>query len=146
MRAVVWHGKEDVRVDDVPDPVLQEPTDAIVRITSTAICGSDLHLYRVLGPVMKEGDVIGHEPMGIVEEVGSEVRNIAPGDRVVIPFNISCGSCFMCERGLYSQCETTQSRRWRKGAALFGYTHVYGGVPGGQAEYLRVPMAHFGPI
>ena len=146
MKAVVWHGKEDVRVDDVPDPVLQEPTDAIVRITSTAICGSDLHLYRVLGPVMKEGDVIGHEPMGIVEEVGSEVRNIVPGDRVVVPFNISCGSCFMCERGLYSQCETTQNRRWNKGASLFGYTHLYGAVPGGQAEYLRVPQAHFGPI
>jgi threonine dehydrogenase-like Zn-dependent dehydrogenase len=95
---------------------------------------------------MKEGDIVGHESMGIVEEAGAEVKHVKPGDRVVIPFNIACGACFMCERGLHSQCETTQSRRWRKGAALFGYTHVYGGVPGGQADYLRVPMAHFGPI
>jgi threonine dehydrogenase-like Zn-dependent dehydrogenase len=146
MRAVVWHGKEDVRVDTVPDPELREPTDAIVRITSTAICGSDLHLYSKLAPVMREGDIIGHEPMGIVEQVGSEVKQITPGDRVVIPFNISCGSCWMCERRLYSQCEATQNYKAKKGASLFGYTHLYGGVPGGQAEYLRVPMAHFGPI
>ena len=146
MKAVVWHGKADVRVDDVPDPRIQEPTDAIVRITSTAICGSDLHLYSKLGLILKEGDILGHEPMGIVEEVGPEVRHLAPGDRVVIPFNISCGSCWMCERGLQSQCETTQNRRFKKGASLFGYTHLYGAVPGGQAEYLRVPMAHFGPI
>jgi threonine dehydrogenase-like Zn-dependent dehydrogenase len=135
-----------VRVDTVPDPSLQEPTDAIVRITSTAICGSDLHLYKVLGPFLREGDVLGHEPMGIVEEVGAEVTNIAPGDRVVVPFNVSCGSCFMCERGLQSQCETTQNRDTKKGASLLGYTHLYGAVPGGQAEYLRVPMAHYGPI
>jgi threonine dehydrogenase-like Zn-dependent dehydrogenase len=146
VRAVVWHGKEDVRVDTVPDPELREPTDAIVRITSTAICGSDLHLYSKLGPALKEGDIIGHEPMGIVEEVGADVTQIARGDRVVIPFNIACGSCFMCERGLQSQCETTQNRQWHKGASLFGYTHLYGGVPGGQAEYLRVPLAHYGPI
>jgi threonine dehydrogenase-like Zn-dependent dehydrogenase len=146
VKAVVWHGKEDVRVESVPDPDLRRPTDAIVRITSTAICGSDLHLYSKLGLAMKEGDVIGHEPMGVVEEVGSEVKQIQPGDRVVIPFNIACGSCYMCERGLQSQCETTQSRKWRKGAALFGYTHLYGGVPGGQAEYLRVPFANYGPI
>jgi threonine dehydrogenase-like Zn-dependent dehydrogenase len=146
MKAVVWHGKEDVRVEDAPDPRIEEPTDAIVRITSTAICGSDLHLYAKLGPVMKEGDIIGHEPMGGVEEVGAAVKQIAPGDRVVIPFNIACGSCFMCERGLHSQCETTQNRDTNKGASLLGYTHLYGGVPGGQAEYLRVPMAHFGPI
>ncbi|HEX2051273.1 MAG TPA: alcohol dehydrogenase catalytic domain-containing protein, partial [Actinomycetota bacterium] len=107
MKAVVWHGKEDVRVDDVPDPSIQEPTDAVVRITSTAICGSDLHLYSKLGPVMKEGDIIGHEPMGIVEEVGPEVRRIAPGDRVVVPFNISCGRCYFCDLQMYSQCETT---------------------------------------
>src|ERR687884_895211 len=146
MKAVVWHGKEDVRVDEVPDPSIREPTDAIVRITSTAICGSDLHLYAKLGPAMKEGDIIGHEPMGVVEEVGSEVTQIAPGDRVVVPFNIACGSCWMCERGLQSQCETTQNHETKKGASLFGYTHLYGGVPGGQAEYLRVPQAHFGPI
>ena len=146
MKAVAWHGKEDVRVDEVDDPRIEEATDAIVRITSTAICGSDLHLYAKLGPVMKEGDIIGHEPMGVVEEVGAAVRQIAPGDTVVIPFNIACGSCFMCERGLHSQCETTQNRGANKGASLLGYTHLYGGVPGGQAEYLRVPMAHFGPI
>jgi threonine dehydrogenase-like Zn-dependent dehydrogenase len=146
VKAVVWHGKEDVRVDNVPDPAIEQPTDAIVRITSTAICGSDLHLYAKLGPVMKEGDIIGHEPMGVVEEVGAEVKQIAPGDKVVVPFNISCGTCWMCERNLFSQCETTQNRKANKGASLFGYTHLYGGVPGGQAEYLRVPMAHFGPI
>jgi threonine dehydrogenase-like Zn-dependent dehydrogenase len=146
MKAVTWHGKRDVRVEDVPDPVIQEPTDAIVRVTSTAICGSDLHLYEVLGPFMGRGDILGHEPMGIVEEVGSEVEHIAPGDRVVIPFNISCGHCWMCSEGLYSQCETTQVRDEGKGAALFGYTKLYGQVPGGQAEALRVPQAQFGPI
>jgi threonine dehydrogenase-like Zn-dependent dehydrogenase len=146
MKAVTWHGKEDVRVDNVPDPAIQEPTDAIVRITSTAICGSDLHLYDVLGMFLEEGDILGHEPMGIVEEVGSEVTHIKPGDRVVVPFNISCGHCFMCDRDLYAQCETTQVREQSKGAALFGYTKLYGQVPGGQAEYLRVPQAHFGPI
>jgi threonine dehydrogenase-like Zn-dependent dehydrogenase len=146
VKAVVWHGKEDVGVEDVPDPQIEEPTDAVVRITSTAICGSDLHLYSKLGLVLKEGDILGHEPMGVVEEVGSEVSRIKPGDRVVVPFNISCGSCWMCERRLFSQCETTQNHRWNKGASLFGYTHLYGAVPGGQAERLRVPMAHFGPI
>jgi threonine dehydrogenase-like Zn-dependent dehydrogenase len=146
MKAVVWHGREDVRVDDVEDPTIERPTDAVVRITSTAICGSDLHLYSKLGPVMKEGDIIGHEPMGIVEEVGGDVKQIAPGDRVVVPFNISCGDCWMCSHELYSQCETTQNYETKKGASLFGYTHLYGAVPGGQAEYLRVPMAHFGPI
>src|SRR5215210_4306487 len=146
MKAVAWHGKRDVRVDNVPDPIIEEPTDAIVRITSSGICGSDLHLYEVLGPFMGEGDILGHEPMGIVEEVGSEVGQIAPGDRVVIPFNISCGHCFMCDQKLYSQCETTQVREQGKGAALFGYTKLYGQVPGGQAEFLRVPQAQFGPI
>jgi len=146
VKAVVWHGKEDVRVDSVPDPAIEKPTDAILRITSTAICGSDLHLYAKLGLAMKEGDIIGHEPMGVVEEVGSEVKQIAPGDKVVVPFNISCGTCWMCRRNLFSQCETTQNRKMKKGASLLGYTHLYGGVPGGQAEYLRVPMAHFGPI
>jgi threonine dehydrogenase-like Zn-dependent dehydrogenase len=146
MKAVTWHGKRDVRVDNVPDPSIREPTDAIVRITSSGICGSDLHLYEVMGPFMGEGDVLGHEPMGIVEEVGSEVTNIAPGDRVVIPFQIACGSCFMCGQGLHTQCETTQVHEHGMGAALFGYTKLYGEVPGGQAQYLRVPQAQFGPI
>jgi threonine dehydrogenase-like Zn-dependent dehydrogenase len=146
MKAVTWHGKRDVRVDSVPDPSILAPTDAIVRITSTAICGSDLHLYEVLGPYIDAGDVLGHEPMGVVEEVGSEVGQIAPGDRVVVPFNISCGHCWMCDQKLFSQCETTQVREWDKGASLFGYTKLYGQVPGGQAEYLRVPQAQFGPI
>jgi threonine dehydrogenase-like Zn-dependent dehydrogenase len=146
MRAVTWHGKRDVRVDTVPDPAIERPTDAIVRITSTGICGSDLHLYEVLGPFMREGDVLGHEPMGIVEEVGAEVTQIKPGDRVVIPFNISCGQCFMCEGGLQSQCETTQVKDEGMGGALFGYTKLYGQVPGGQAEFLRVPQAQYGPI
>ncbi len=146
MRALTWQGKRDVEVQQVPDPVIQEPTDAIVRITTTAICGSDLHLYEVLGAYLNPGDVLGHEAMGIVEEVGSEVTHIAPGDRVVVPFNISCGRCWMCSRGLYAQCETTQVRDQGKGAALFGYTSLYGSVPGGQAQFLRVPQAHFGPI
>ena len=146
MKAVVWHGKEDVRVDEVDDPSIQEPSDAIVRITSSGICGSDLHLYSVLGMFMEEGDILGHEPMGIVEEVGAEVKQVQAGDRVVIPFNIVCGRCWMCERGLFAQCETTQLREEGKGASLFGYTKLYGSVPGGQAEYLRVPQAHFGPI
>ncbi|HEX5535330.1 MAG TPA: alcohol dehydrogenase catalytic domain-containing protein, partial [Actinomycetales bacterium] len=135
-----------MRVEDVPDPRIEAPTDAVVRITSTAICGSDLHLYDVLGPFLRPGDVLGHEPMGVVEEVGSEVQHIAPGDRVVVPFNISCGSCWMCSRGLYAACETTQVHEKGTGARLFGYTSLYGSVPGGQAEYLRVPQAHFGPV
>ena len=146
MRALTWHGKRDVRIDSVPDPKIEEPTDAIIKITSTAICGSDLHLYEVLGPFLQPGDVLGHEPMGIVEEVGSAVTHIKPGDRVVVPFNISCGSCWMCSKALYAQCETTQNTATGKGASLFGYTSLYGSVPGGQAEYLRVPQAHFGPI
>jgi threonine dehydrogenase-like Zn-dependent dehydrogenase len=146
MKALTWHGKRDVRVDTVPDPGIKEPTDAIVRITSTGICGSDLHLYEVLGPFLDQGDVLGHEPMGIVEEVGGEVGNLTPGDRVVIPFPIACGHCFMCSQGLHTQCETTQVREQGMGAALFGYTKLYGQVPGGQAEFLRVPQAQFGPI
>jgi threonine dehydrogenase-like Zn-dependent dehydrogenase len=146
MKAVVWHGKRDVRVDEVDDPRIEKPTDAIVRISSSAICGSDLHLYEVLGPFMSEGDILGHEPMGIVEEVGAEVDQIKAGDRVVIPFNISCGHCWMCDQGLFAQCETTQNAEQGKGASLFGYTKLYGQVPGGQAEYLRVPQAQFGPI
>lgn len=146
MKAVTWHGKRDVRSEEVPDPKILEPTDAIVRITSTAICGSDLHLYEVLAPYMAVGDILGHEPMGVVVEVGSQVDQISVGDRVVVPFNISCGHCWMCERGLQSQCETTQVTDQGKGAALFGYTSLYGSVPGGQAEYLRVPQAQYGPI
>jgi threonine dehydrogenase-like Zn-dependent dehydrogenase len=143
MKALTWHGKRDVRVDNVPDPTIQEPTDAIVRITTTAICGSDLHLYEVMGPFMGEGDILGHEPMGIVEEVGSEVTEIKPGDRVVMPFQMSCGHCFMCDQGLQTQCETTQVREQGMGAALFGYTKLYGEVAGGQAEFLRVPQAQY---
>ena len=146
MRALAWHGKRDVRVDEVPDPAIQKPTDAIVRITSSGICGSDLHLYEVLGPFLDEGDILGHEPMGVVEEVGGEVTGIAPGDRVVLPFTICCGHCYMCDQQLYSQCETTQVREQGCGAALFGYTKLYGQVPGGQAQFLRVPHADFIPI
>jgi threonine dehydrogenase-like Zn-dependent dehydrogenase len=146
MRAAVWHGRRDVQVDTVPDPTITSPTDAIVRVTSSGLCGSDLHLYEVLAPFMTAGDILGHEPMGVVEAVGSEVTNIAVGDRVVVPFNISCGHCFMCDQGLQSQCETTQVRTEGCGAALFGYTKLYGQVPGGQAELLRVPHANYGPI
>jgi threonine dehydrogenase-like Zn-dependent dehydrogenase len=146
MKAVTWHGNHDVRVDTVDDPAIEQPTDAIVRVTSTGICGSDLHLYEVLGAFIDPGDILGHEPMGIVEEVGADVTHIAPGDRVVIPFNISCGRCYACGKGLQSQCETTQVRDYGTGAALFGYTKLYGQVAGGQAELLRVPQAHYGPI
>jgi len=146
VRALTWQGRRHVEVTEVPDPRIEEPTDAIIKVTSTAICGSDLHLYEILGPYLKPGDVLGHEPMGVVEEVGAGVTHIKPGDRVVIPFNISCGSCWMCGRGLYAQCETTQNTETGKGASLFGYTSLYGSVPGGQAEYLRVPQAHFGPV
>jgi threonine dehydrogenase-like Zn-dependent dehydrogenase len=146
MRAVTWQGKRDVRVETVPDPTIEHPTDAIIEVTSTAICGSDLHLYEVLGPYMTEGDVLGHEPMGTVVAVGSEVSHIGVGDRVVIPFNIACGHCWMCEHHLMSQCETTQVREHGTGAALLGYSKLYGQVAGGQAEYLRVPQAQFGPI
>jgi threonine dehydrogenase-like Zn-dependent dehydrogenase len=146
MKAVAWHGNRDVRVDTVPDPTIEKPTDAIIRVTSSGICGSDLHLYEVLGPFIDAGDILGHEPMGIVEEVGAEVTQIKPGDRVVIPFNIACGHCYMCGKGLQSQCETTQVHEQDTGAALFGYTKLYGQVPGGQAEFLRVPHADYGPI
>jgi threonine dehydrogenase-like Zn-dependent dehydrogenase len=146
MRAVTWHGRADVRVDTVPDPAIQEPTDVIVEITSSGICGSDLHLIEVMAPFMTVGDVMGHEPMGIVREVGPEVTEVRPGDRVVIPFNISCNTCWTCRQGLQSQCETTQNRDTGFGASLFGYTKLYGQVPGGQAEYLRVPFGNTLPI
>src|ERR1044072_9297427 len=146
MRAPTYHGTRDVRDEDVPDPKIEAPTDAIIRVTSSGICGSDLHLYEVLGPFLDKGAVLGHEPMGVVEEVGSATANTAPGHRVVIPFNISCGHCYMCDKGLQSQCETTQVHEQDTGAALFGYTKLYGQVPGGQAELLPVPQAHYGPI
>ncbi len=142
MRALTWHGKRDVRVENVPDPDIREPEDVIIRITSSGVCGSDLHLYEVMGAFMGEGDILGHEPMGIVEETGPEVREVSVGDRVVVPFNICCGHCWMCSQGLHSQCETTQQREQGTGAALFGYTKLYGEVPGGQAEYLRVPFGN----
>ena len=146
MKALTYHGIEDVRVDDVPDPRIQDPDDVIVRITSTGLCGSDLHLYKILGAFIDEGDVLGHEPMGIVEETGAGVTELAAGDRVVIPFNVACGHCWMCGEGLHSQCETTQVHEYGTGASLFGYTKLYGQVPGGQAQFLRVPFGNFLPI
>jgi threonine dehydrogenase-like Zn-dependent dehydrogenase len=146
MRALTWQGKRKVSVESVPDPVIEQPTDAIIRVTSTAICGSDLHLYELFGPFIDAGDILGHEPMGVVVDVGAEVTSLQIGDRVVIPFNISCGHCFMCRNGLQSQCETTQVREYGTGAALFGYTKLYGQVPGGQAEFLRVPLADYNHI
>ena len=146
MKALTYHGIEDVRVDDVPDPRIQDPDDVIVRITSTGLCGSDLHLYKILGAFIDEGDILGHEPMGIVEESGAGVTELAVGDRVVIPFNVACGHCWMCGEGLHSQCETTQVHEYGTGASLFGYTKLYGQVPGGQAQFLRVPFGNFLPI
>lgn len=146
MRAVTWQGQRKISVEDVPDPVIEEPTDIIIKVTSSCICGSDLHLYEVMAPFMDKGDIMGHEPMGIVTEVGSEITNVKVGDRVVIPFNISCGHCYMCTQGLQSQCETTQVKEHEHGASLFGFSKLYGQVPGGQAEYLRVPQAQYGPI
>ncbi|KOG88610.1 alcohol dehydrogenase catalytic domain-containing protein [Streptomyces varsoviensis] len=146
MRAVTWQGKRDVRVETVPDPRIIDPTDIVVRITSTGICGSDLHLYEVLGPYLDPGDILGHEPMGMVEEVGPEVTTLSVGDRVVIPFNVSCGTCWMCGQGLHSQCETTQVTERGTGASLFGFSKLYGQVPGGQAELMRVPFGDTLPI
>ncbi len=143
MRAVTWQGHQDVRVEEVPDPRVEQPGDAVIRVTSSGICGSDLHLYEVLGSFMDAGDVLGHEPMGVVEEVGPGVRDLSPGDRVVIPFQVCCGHCWMCSHGLQSQCETTQVRDQGTGATLFGYSSLYGSLPGGQAEYLRVPQADY---
>jgi threonine dehydrogenase-like Zn-dependent dehydrogenase len=143
VRAVTWQGKRDVQVTEVPDPTIQEPTDAIIKVTSTNICGSDLHLYEVLSAFMEPGDIIGHEPMGEVVEVGGATGDLRVGDRVVVPFQMSCGHCFMCDQQLFTQCETTQVRDYGSGAALFGYSKLYGSVPGGQAEYLRIPQAQF---
>ncbi|SCY57848.1 zinc-dependent alcohol dehydrogenase [Nitrosospira sp. Nsp13] len=154
MLALTYHGSHDVRVDTVPDPILQKPDDIILQITATAICGSDLHLYRGKIPQLKEGDILGHEFMGVVVDAGSEVTDLRKGDRVVVPFVIACGHCFFCEKQLFSACETTNPDRGailnkkniRSGAALFGFSHLYGGIPGGQAEYVRVPKANVGPI
>ncbi|QNP75177.1 alcohol dehydrogenase catalytic domain-containing protein [Streptomyces roseirectus] len=146
MRALTWHGKRDVRVEEVPDPKVERPDDVIVEVTSSGICGSDLHLYEVFGPYLEPGDILGHEAVGVVAETGPEVTGVAVGDRVVVPFNVSCNHCWMCRQGLQSQCETTQVTETGSGAALFGYTKLYGQVPGGQAELLRVPFGNTLPI
>lgn len=146
MKALTWQGRQKVSVEDVPDPTIIEDNDIIIEVTTTGLCGSDLHLYDPLGPFLHPGDILGHEPMGRVVERGSAITDLEIGDRVVIPFQIACGSCFMCDRGLQTQCETTQVREYGMGAALFGYTDLYGAVPGGQAEYLRVPHGDYGPI
>ncbi|WLG59621.1 glutathione-dependent formaldehyde dehydrogenase [Pseudomonas extremorientalis] len=154
MRALTYHGAHDVQVDTVPDPIIEAPDDIILRVTATAICGSDLHLYRGKIPTVEHGDIFGHEFMGIVEEAGSGVTAVKPGDRVVIPFVIACGDCFFCQLDLFAACETTNTGRGAiinkksipPGAALFGFSHMYGGIPGGQAEYVRVPKANTGPF
>lgn len=153
MKALCWHGKGHVQIDNVPDPKIEHPRDAVIRITSTCICGSDLHLLDGYMPTMEKGDILGHEPMGIVEEVGSEVTNLKKGDRVVVPFTISCGACFFCKKGLFSLCdvsnpnaEIARKAMGHSPAALFGFSHMLGGIPGGQAEFLRVPYADVGPI
>jgi len=153
MRAVCWYGKNDVRVESVPDPELLNPRDAIVRVTSTAICGSDLHLYNNVIPTMKKGDILGHEFMGEVVEVGSNVKNLSVGDRVVVPFPIACGNCYFCQRDLWSLCDNSnpnaamaETLNGHSGAGIFGYSHLYGGYAGGQAEYVRVPFADVGPF
>ena len=154
MRALTYHGARDVRVENVADPIIQAPDDVILSVTATAICGSDLHLYRGKIPATEEGDIFGHEFMGIVEEVGPEVTQVKKGDRVIIPFVIACGDCFFCQHELTAACETTNTGRGAilnkkqipPGAALFGYSHLYGGIPGGQAEYVRVPKANVGPF
>jgi threonine dehydrogenase-like Zn-dependent dehydrogenase len=153
MRAVCWNGKTDMRVETVPDPEILNPRDAIVKITSTAICGSDLHLYDGYIPTMKKGDILGHEFMGEVVELGREVKNLKIGDRVVVPFTISCGSCFFCKKGLFSLCDNTNPNSWmaeklmgHSPCGIFGYSHMLGGYAGGQAEYARVPFADVGPL
>ena len=153
MKANCWHGKRDVRVEQVPDPAILNPGDAIIKVSSTAICGSDLHLYNGVVPSMEQGDILGHEFMGEVVETGSAVRKLKVGDRVVVPFPIACGRCFFCEQQLYSVCENSNpnaymaEKMWgHSGAGIFGYSHLTGGYAGGQAEYVRVPFADVGPI
>jgi threonine dehydrogenase-like Zn-dependent dehydrogenase len=154
MQALTYHSSKDVRIETVADPILVDGDDIILRVTATAICGSDLHIYRGKIPMMEEGDILGHEFMGVVEEVGRDVTAVRPGDRVVVPFTISCGGCFFCGKRLFAACETTNPDRGailnkkdtRPGAGLFGYSHLYGGYPGGQAERVRVPKANVGPI
>jgi threonine dehydrogenase-like Zn-dependent dehydrogenase len=153
MKALCWRGKEDVRVENVPDPKILNPRDAIVRITTSAICGSDLHLYDGMIPTLSPGDILGHEFMGEVVEVGPEVKNLKIGDRVVVPFTIACGNCFFCKEQLWSLCDNSNPNAWvaekmygYSGGGLFGYSHIYGGYAGGQAQYVRVPFADVGPI
>src|SRR5436189_4139204 len=153
MKALCWHGTNHVQIDNVPDPKIEQPRDAVVKITSTAICGSDLHLLDGFMPTMKKGDVLGHEPMGEVVEVGREVNNLKKGDRVVVPFTIACGTCFFCKKSLFSLCDTSnpnaeiaRKAMGHSPAGLFGFSHMLGGFPGGQAEYLRVPFADGGPL
>jgi len=153
VKALAWHGKGDIRCDDVPDPKIEHPRDAIIKVTSCAICGSDLHIYGGIIPAMKKGDVLGHENMGEVVEVGPGNKALKVGDRVVVPFTIACGECFFCRNGFYSGCERTNpdhekaAKLWGNSpAGLFGYSHLLGGYAGGQAEYLRVPYADVGPI
>jgi threonine dehydrogenase-like Zn-dependent dehydrogenase len=153
MRANVWFGKHDVRVENVPDPQILNPRDAIVKVSSTAICGSDLHLYNGFVPAMERGDILGHEFMGEVVELGRDVGNLRIGDRVVVPFPIACGNCFFCQERLYSVCENSNPNAWmaekmwgHSPAGIFGYSHMTGGYAGGQAEYVRVPYADVGPI
>ena len=154
MRALTYQGAKDVRMETVPDPILTAKDELVLRVTATAICGSDLHIYRGKIPNMKDGDILGHEFMGIVEEVGPNVSHLRPGDRVVIPFVIACGSCFYCDKTLFAACENTNDGRGAimnkksatPGAGLFGYSHLYGGYAGGQAEYVRVPHANIGPL
>ena len=153
MKALCWYGTHDVRVKNVPDPEIRNPRDAIVKITTTAICGSDLHLYDGYIPAMEKGDILGHEFMGEIVEVGKEVTNLKKGDRVVVPFTISCGHCFFCEKGMFSLCDNSNPNAWLaekmygfSAAGLYGYSHMYGGYAGGQAEYARVPFADIGPI
>ncbi|MBD0268865.1 MAG: alcohol dehydrogenase catalytic domain-containing protein, partial [Cyanobacteria bacterium Co-bin8] len=153
MKAVCWHGAQDVRVDNVPDPKILNPQDAIIKVTSTAICGSDIHLYDGFIPTMQSGDILGHEFMGEVVEVGPEVKKLKVGDRVVVPFTISCGHCFFCNRDLWSLCDNSNPNAWmaeklwgHSPAGLFGYSHLLGGYAGGQAEYARVPFADVGPL
>ncbi|PSB08216.1 glutathione-dependent formaldehyde dehydrogenase [Pleurocapsa sp. CCALA 161] len=153
MKAVCWHGAQDVRVETVPDPKILNPRDAIIKVTSTAICGSDLHLYEGNIPTMESGDILGHEFMGEIVETGKEVKNLNPGDRVVVPFTIACGGCFFCNKDLWSLCDNSNPNAWmaeklygHSPSGIYGYSHLLGGYAGGQAEYVRIPFADIGPL